>query len=990
MYNGIGLPTARGSGTNGYVQRNWAAVRKTKEKVTYKTEEELEKFDAANSRQPNQEILDHERKRKVEVKCIEFEEILEEQGYSQLEIDNKVASYRNMLMGNDGKLDQPPRDEFGRIMVRETHQLAEAQQEKNAKLREAFGISEYFVEGSSLDPQRHAKEAAARAAAAAEQKKQPSAQARYTLVRTPSPSPTDTRQFSPHKKRKRKTTERSSSPETKKRRKRKSKKYKRERSLSVKHNVKKKRSSSKKKKHKKHARASSSSSVTSSCDDSESTSEVSTERDKKKQNRKKELNKVNNKTDKKYCHQIGSKKHYSDLDSSDNSSVYSTKSSKSKDYGTLKKKSNFNKKQSSKKKGRRSRSYEDKNKSKHKKDDIKSTKSKRLLSSGQIPKESSYKKHKSRRSKSVSLLDDRQSSVGRHSSSRSSSKNCYTSDKKHKYTSDRKRTSRSRSSSLKKHNQLVLSHSRLDQQHAGSKKEMESPGQKKRNSSKVYSLQDDKEDARKTKKIRSCSSSSASKNEKSVSPADRVFRKRNRSSSQQTFTNKEGTKTHGKSPSPKRICRSENEHDNSDKKNSRNISLSPKRPRVNSSNKANKIDSSLEKKDNSHCKNKQSKSPASKFEPLSTHKKLKSSGNNGSDTSSLSYSPVDRNPERYQDILPKPVVQLHISGSEDEIVELREREEDQDDQEKEMKTLRILQSGLAAKAKESIEKKRPKQSILDQKENTNNPQSKSPEVVSVKESKVVEECIVPNPSYLKGDKKFSPIMERFFASVTPPLVTRHIPVNGKSPTAASPCYSHRSCDSDSAVDKAAMSPLDHRALASPDVRQRRHCKSRESSASSDSSDVRHKHSSTHSTSDGSSSSRSTSRDSHKSSSSSQSRTNSSSSNDDGRKSKSQLSKSRSTTPRSNSRTPKKSASRSRSPKEHRSISSRSHSRSRSHSNSHSQSSHSHSNSSRRSSVFSRSRSPSIPRSRGSPSFLDRRRITRRNESTRSRSSSSEE
>lgn len=34
--------------------------------------------------------------------------------------------------------------------VRETHQLAEAQQEKNARLREAFGISSNFVEGSSL------------------------------------------------------------------------------------------------------------------------------------------------------------------------------------------------------------------------------------------------------------------------------------------------------------------------------------------------------------------------------------------------------------------------------------------------------------------------------------------------------------------------------------------------------------------------------------------------------------------------------------------------------------------------------------------------------------------------------------------------------------------------------------------------------------------------------------------------------------------------
>lgn len=80
MYNGIGLPTPRGSGTNGYVQRNWAFVRKGKEKVQYKTEEELEKLDSQNNRQPNQEILDHERKRKVEVKCIELEEILEDQG----------------------------------------------------------------------------------------------------------------------------------------------------------------------------------------------------------------------------------------------------------------------------------------------------------------------------------------------------------------------------------------------------------------------------------------------------------------------------------------------------------------------------------------------------------------------------------------------------------------------------------------------------------------------------------------------------------------------------------------------------------------------------------------------------------------------------------------------------------------------------------------------------------------------------------------------
>lgn len=81
MYNGIGLTTARGSGTNGHVQRNYAFVRPgKKDNITYKSECDLSKLDAVSNRQPNRELLDHERKRKVEVKCAEFEEILEKQG----------------------------------------------------------------------------------------------------------------------------------------------------------------------------------------------------------------------------------------------------------------------------------------------------------------------------------------------------------------------------------------------------------------------------------------------------------------------------------------------------------------------------------------------------------------------------------------------------------------------------------------------------------------------------------------------------------------------------------------------------------------------------------------------------------------------------------------------------------------------------------------------------------------------------------------------
>lgn len=138
MYNGIGLQTPRGSGTNGHVQRNWALVRPSnKDKLNYRSEEELAKLDAASNRQPNKEILDHERKRKIELKCVELEEILEEKGYANRinwllnrlilvflyylhrynknDIETKVENYRKMLMGVDGKIDMP-KDEWGRVM----------------------------------------------------------------------------------------------------------------------------------------------------------------------------------------------------------------------------------------------------------------------------------------------------------------------------------------------------------------------------------------------------------------------------------------------------------------------------------------------------------------------------------------------------------------------------------------------------------------------------------------------------------------------------------------------------------------------------------------------------------------------------------------------------------------------------------------------------------------------------------------------------------
>jgi len=62
------------SGTNGYVVRNLSVLR------TRDTQNDRNAWDAAppKHREPDKEILEHERKRKVEVKCLELQLELED------------------------------------------------------------------------------------------------------------------------------------------------------------------------------------------------------------------------------------------------------------------------------------------------------------------------------------------------------------------------------------------------------------------------------------------------------------------------------------------------------------------------------------------------------------------------------------------------------------------------------------------------------------------------------------------------------------------------------------------------------------------------------------------------------------------------------------------------------------------------------------------------------------------------------------------------
>ncbi len=94
MYNGIGLATARGSGTNGYVQRNQSHLR-PKNKIA----SEGSSLVSFSQRSADASILLHERRRAVEVKCAQLKESLLASGrLNEDEVVKQVDQLRKDLI----------------------------------------------------------------------------------------------------------------------------------------------------------------------------------------------------------------------------------------------------------------------------------------------------------------------------------------------------------------------------------------------------------------------------------------------------------------------------------------------------------------------------------------------------------------------------------------------------------------------------------------------------------------------------------------------------------------------------------------------------------------------------------------------------------------------------------------------------------------------------------------------------------------------------
>ncbi|KAL2547970.1 mRNA splicing factor [Forsythia ovata] len=99
MYNGIGLQTARGSGTNGYIQANKFFVRPKTNKVVTDSSKGFESGHgtAGVTGKANKEILEDDRKRQIELKLLVLEEKLTDQGYTDAEITEKLDEARKTL-----------------------------------------------------------------------------------------------------------------------------------------------------------------------------------------------------------------------------------------------------------------------------------------------------------------------------------------------------------------------------------------------------------------------------------------------------------------------------------------------------------------------------------------------------------------------------------------------------------------------------------------------------------------------------------------------------------------------------------------------------------------------------------------------------------------------------------------------------------------------------------------------------------------------------
>ncbi|KAL3425849.1 pre-mRNA-splicing factor CWC21 [Phlyctema vagabunda] len=142
MSSNVGLTTPRGSGTSGYVQRNLAHLRPRDQERGAPYSKDI----GHRQRQPDKEILEHDRKREVEAKVFELQDKLEEEGIDEEEIEVQTNALRKKLLKEMERGGSRPGNGKN-LKIHQVHELAEAKIKQDDRFRSALGISRNYEEG---------------------------------------------------------------------------------------------------------------------------------------------------------------------------------------------------------------------------------------------------------------------------------------------------------------------------------------------------------------------------------------------------------------------------------------------------------------------------------------------------------------------------------------------------------------------------------------------------------------------------------------------------------------------------------------------------------------------------------------------------------------------------------------------------------------------------------------------------------------------------
>jgi serine/arginine repetitive matrix protein 2 len=147
-YNGIGLPTPRGSGTSGYIQKNTTAnaanragVYERRKQNELEAERSRDEFSRSNvsDRRVDKDLIEHEQKRKIEVQCFELRDELEEEGkLSEEQIEEEVQQLRDKLTAASKKKDGGGKQAAKGLKPHQIHELTVWKEKENERLRQAF------------------------------------------------------------------------------------------------------------------------------------------------------------------------------------------------------------------------------------------------------------------------------------------------------------------------------------------------------------------------------------------------------------------------------------------------------------------------------------------------------------------------------------------------------------------------------------------------------------------------------------------------------------------------------------------------------------------------------------------------------------------------------------------------------------------------------------------------------------------------------------